>query len=174
MTPLQETAPHLPEGTLCIDRVLADGDIEYSLTAHALAEVERHRWIESEQRGHDVGESAYEDWVVRCWNGWVRSKLLEHLYGWRRWSAFRNDLHGLMRRGTVERQVPNDVLRRVAWILGHGGENLDVIDWAVDHLDNVSNVLWLLEQIDINAARHRLVPDHLRLFLPQPGADDAS
>ncbi|MDA3959916.1 MAG: hypothetical protein PF961_03930 [Planctomycetota bacterium] len=171
---LTDTAPHLPEGTLCTDRILPDGGVVYSLTAHALAEIERHRWIESEKKGHDVGPSAYEEWLTQCWNGWVRSKLLEHMYGWRCWSAFRSELHGLLRRGTVERHVSNEVLHRVAWILGHGGENLDVIDWAVEHTSEVQNVLWLLEQIDINAARHRLVPDHLRLFLPQTGVSHES
>ena len=167
--PLADQAPPLPEGTLCTDRVLADGEVEYSLTAHALAELERHRWIESEKRGGDIGIRAYDHWIEHCWNGWVRSKLLEHMYGWRRWSAFKPDLFGLMRRGTVEREVPSSVLHRVAAILGQGGENLDVITWAVDGTDVLPNVLWLLEQIDINAARQRLVTDHLRLFLPPAG-----
>ncbi len=164
-----DQAPALPEGTLCTDRILADGEVVYSLTAHALAELERHRWIESEKRGGDIGPIAYDHWIEHCWQGWVRSKLLEHLYGWRRWSAFEGELFGLLRRSTVERHVPSDVLHRVASILGQGGENLDVITWAVDSTDLIPNVLWLLEQIDINAARHRLVVDHLRLFLPPAG-----
>ena len=167
----EDSAPPLPEGTLCTDQVLADGSVVFSLTAHALAEIERHRWIESEKRGGDIGTEAYEHWLVHCWKGWVRSKLIEHLYGWRRWSAFTPGLFGLMRRGTVEREVPAEVLHRVASIFSQGGENLDVITWAVDDSDCMPNVLWLLELIDINAARHRLVPDHLRLFLPLSETD---
>jgi len=163
--PAPTVAP-LPEGVLPADRALDDHTVVYSLTAHALAEMERHRWFTSEASGRDLGYTAHHDWLRTCWRGWVRSKLLEHLYGWRRWSAFGTSQFALLRRSTVEREVPHDVLHEVASILGEGGENLDIIDWAVRSEQPMACILWLLERIDINSARQRLLEDHIRLFLP--------
>ncbi len=28
-------------------------------------EIERHKWIESEKAGHDLGEAAVQDWINR-------------------------------------------------------------------------------------------------------------
>lgn len=155
----------LPEGQLATDRQTPDGVI-YSLTAHALAEMERDRWIESESAGTDRGPMAYHNWVRRCWRGWVRSKLLEHLYGWRCWSAFSPSKLGLLNHGTTERHISEKVLHDVAALLAEGGENLDVINWAVCTQQPLPGIMWLLDRIDINAARQRLLDDHIRLFLP--------
>lgn len=163
---IEQPAIALPEGLLGTDRRRPDGVMVHSLTAHALAEMDRHRWIESEQRHWDAGEACYQDWLERCWTGWARSKLLEHLYGWRCWSAFGHASFGLLRRHTVERHVPLHILRRVCALLAGGGENLDVIDWAVEAEVDLDGILWLLERIDINALRHRLLTDHIRLFVP--------
>lgn len=161
----QALAP-LPEGVLPTDRHLPDGTVVYSLTAHALAEMERHRWIESERAGHDLGQETYHDWLRRSWTGWVRACLLQHLSGWRRWTAFSKRHYALFRRGSVERQVPTRILRSVADILVRGGENLDVLNWAVEQREELEAVIWLLERIDINAVRQRLLTDHIRLFMP--------
>jgi hypothetical protein len=163
--PYHDDTLDLPEGILACDDIRTEDAVIYSLTGHALIEIDRHRWIESEQHGHDLGHHADEHWMTHCWKGWVRSKLLEHLFGWRRWSAFGPDRFGLLVRGTVERMVSSDLLHQVARILAHGGENLDVIDWALEHDHPLDTVLWLLDRIDINAERQRLLDNHLRLFL---------
>jgi hypothetical protein len=160
----------LPEGRLPADWERHDGIVVHSLTAHALESMERHKWIESEKSGHDRGEGAFQDWLERFWKGYVRSKLMEHLYGWRCWGAFEEADHGLLRRSTVEFHVPNHILHRVAEHLAEGGENLDVIDWVLAENAagagiNLDAVLWLLDRIDINAKRHRLLTDHIRLFI---------
>lgn len=38
-------------------------------------EILRHKWIESEKAGHDVGfENALMDWVIKYRTGWRRSR----------------------------------------------------------------------------------------------------
>lgn len=39
-------------------------------------EIGRHRWIESEKAGQDIGfDRAAEDWLVRFSDGWMRANL---------------------------------------------------------------------------------------------------
>jgi len=157
-------AIELPEGQLACDRRGADGLLAFSLTAHALAAIDRHKWIESQKAGHDLGPAAVTDWIERYWKGWTRSKLMEHLYGWRCWGAFDEHDFGLLCRTSVEHHVHREVLEQVAASLASGGENLDVINWALGADIPLDEILWLLDRIDINAKRHRLLTDHIRLF----------
>jgi hypothetical protein len=60
--------------------------------------------------------------------------------------------------------VHHEILEQVAGILADGGENLDVINWALSADLPLDEILWLLDRIDINAKRHRLLTDHIRLF----------
>ncbi len=155
----------LPEGRLPGDLERANGLVIYSLTAHAICAMERHKWIESEKYARDVGEGVFREWVERFWKGWVRQKLMEHLYGWRFWGAFDDPDFGLLARHSVEYHVSHSVLEKVASILGDGGENLDVITWGLGAGEQLDPILWLLDRIDINAKRHRLLTDHIRLFV---------
>lgn len=155
----------LYEGPLPNDRAREDGTVVHSITAHALCAMERHKWIESEKRGCDLGDSALSDWIDRHWRSFVRSKLIEHLYGMRCWSAFDESDYGLLARSSVQYHIPHDQLEIISGILADGGENLDVINWALQFDHPLEPVLWLLERIDINAKRHRLLTDHIRLFV---------
>lgn len=155
----------ITEGPLSTDRVREDGVVIHSLTAHALCAMDRHKWIESQKYSHDVGEASYYDWIDHYWRGFARARLLEHLYGWRCWSAFSDSDFGLLTRSTVDHFVPPAVLEQTALILGQGGENLDVINWALAAGENLDPILWLLDRIDINAKRQRLLADHIRIFV---------
>lgn len=157
-------ATELPEGQLVIDRTGDDGVVVYSLTAHALCAIDRHKWIESEKHGRDMDAWAMKDWIDRCWKGWTRARLIEHLYGWRCWGAFDVEDFGLLSRQTVDFYVSRSILEAVADILAAGGENLDVITWALTVDQPLDAILWLLDRIDINAKRQRLLTDHIRLF----------
>ena len=46
-----------------------------------IVEAMRHKWIESEKAGHDLGEIAIRCWVHEHWHGFLRAKWLEHLEG---------------------------------------------------------------------------------------------
>lgn len=155
----------LPEGSLPCDRVREDGVTVHSLTGHAIQELERHRWIESQKYSRDVGYDAYNDWLDHCWKGWTRAKLMEHLYGWRCWGAFDEADYGLFTRSTIDHHVRRETLEKVGELLAHGGENLDVINWAVTTDQDLEAIMWLLDRIDINAKRHRLLTAHIRLFI---------
>jgi hypothetical protein len=155
----------LPEGDLATDQVRPDGVVVYSLTAHALQAMERHKWIESKQAGRDLGVAVLHDWLDRYWIGWVRSKLVEHFFGIRCWGAFSERDFGLLIRSTIEHNVTDAIIRETCLILGNGGENLDVIDWAISNAADLNAVLWLLDRIDINARRQRLLTNHIRLFI---------
>lgn len=161
----RETTAELPEGQLPADRPGAEGITVYSLTAHALYAIDRHKWIESERNNRDLGDAAVDEWIERHWRGWVRTRLMEHLYGWRCWGGFGEEDFGLLNRGTVEVHVSRHILEEIAGILAAGGENLDVITWALSSNQSLDPVLWLLDRIDINAKRSSLLTDHIRRFV---------
>ncbi|MFW5830386.1 MAG: hypothetical protein ACOCXA_09020, partial [Planctomycetota bacterium] len=162
---VQVRAEDLPEGRLACDQQREDGTVVHSLTGHAICAIQRHRWIESEKRGSDCGTACEEEWIERYWRGWARSKLLEHLMGWRCWGAFGQDSFALFRRRSMVDGVEPDLLGDIAQQLARGGENLDIIAWALDQALDLDPILELLDRIDINAKRHRLLTDHIRLFI---------
>lgn len=157
-------ASHLPEGRLPGDQEQG-GTVVFSLTAHALAAIARHRWIESEKRHTDCGRQCEEEWIDHYWNGWARSKLLEHLMGWRCWGAFGQESHGLLRRQSLAAMVDEPTIELIGTMLADGAENLDIINWAVHTEQDLDPILLLLERIDINAKRQRLLTQHIRLFI---------
>ena len=163
---LKRKATDLPEGDLPTDYHREDGVLVHSLTAHALKAIERH--VENCQRDHGMsGSDAREDWLTKFYKGWARSRLLEHYYGWRCWSAFGDKNFALFRRSSLLHNVDKDVLEEVAERLANGGENLDIIDWAMSDERDLDAILWLLDRVDINAQRQRLLTDHIRTFLEQ-------
>jgi hypothetical protein len=158
-------ASHLPEGRLAGDYEQTNGVVVYSLTAHALEAIARHRWIESEKTGGDCGRRCEEAWIDHYWNGWARSKLLEHLIGWRCWGAFALDSFALLRRQSLAAMVNESTIELIGTMLASGAENLDIINWAVQTNQELDPILTLLERIDINSKRQRLLTKHIRLFI---------
>src|SRR3954465_13421783 len=75
MLPAPPATNDLPEGRLPTDWERDDGVVVHSLTAHALAAMERHKWLESEKAGRDLGDCALTDWIERFWKGFTRAKL---------------------------------------------------------------------------------------------------
>ena len=59
-----------------------------SLYAEAVKEAERHKWIESQKHGRDLGQAAIRDWYRNYWNRFCRWRRMEHLQGTRRWREF--------------------------------------------------------------------------------------
>src|SRR4051812_49300462 len=45
----------------------------------------RHKWIESEKAGRDLGEHAIYDWIRQYWHAFYRARAFEHLLGTRQW-----------------------------------------------------------------------------------------
>lgn len=155
-------ATDLPEGDLATDIHRADGVLVHSLTAHALQAIDRYFY--RHRASHSEHESN-EEWITKCYKGWARARLLEHYYGMRCWSAFGESNFALFRRSSLLHHVEADVLEEVAERLAQGGENLDIIDWAMAEDRDLDAILWLLDRVDINAQRQRLLTDHIRMFL---------
>lgn len=48
----------------------------YSKFLELKNEIEKHKWIESEKKGKDIGfEKALVDWVTKHRNGWVTHRF---------------------------------------------------------------------------------------------------
>ncbi len=120
-------------------------------SVHVVGHVEalRHKWIESEKAGRDLGESAILSWVKAHWNGFLRARWIEHLEGRVFWLELDHDDFGLLQqtfRGSL-------IFDEILWHLKNGWENLDVILWARARALPMDEVLDILEQLDINSRR---------------------
>jgi hypothetical protein len=121
-----------------------------SLYEEALREAERHKWIESQKRGRDLGDSAIREWFRLHWPRYCRHKQLEHLSGSQRWREFDDEDFGQI----YSLIVTGDLLvDRILDRIDAGYENLDVINWALDWGLPLERVVDLLAQVDVNRAR---------------------
>jgi len=109
----------------------------------------RHKWIESEKAGRDLGEWAIRCWVREHWNGFLRERWLEHLQGRAFWIELDHDDFGLLLRSFQDSPLIEPILHRLI----AGQENLDVINWAIDMDLPMDHVLDILETLDINSRR---------------------
>jgi len=123
--------------------------IRLSVHESGIVEALRHKWIESEKAGRDLGESAIRNWVRQHWNGFLRARWLEHLEGRAFWVELDQDDHGLLQHAFLGHPIIDEVLDR----LKHGRENLDLIVWALDGGYDVDEVIRILEALDINSRR---------------------
>jgi hypothetical protein len=117
----------------------------------------RHKWIESEKAGRDLGEDAIRTWVKQHWWGYLRARWVEHLQGVRFWVELDRGDFGLLEREFRDQTL---LLDRILDRLKTGQENLDVIIWAQDWGIDVEPVLAILKALDINSRRlsHRFDP----------------
>src|SRR5947207_14947638 len=77
--------------------------------------------------GDDLGESAIRQWVADHWNGYLRSKWLEHLQGIKYWSELDRDDFGLFQR-LFQDKIGRASCREDMYMTGK--ENVDDIIWA--------------------------------------------
>ncbi len=110
----------------------------------------RYKWIESERAGRDLGEAAIRRWVQCHWWGYLRARWLEHLQGRRFWVELDRGDFGLLQQRFQEKTL---LLDRILDRLKEGKENLDIIVWAQDWGIAMSDVLEILEALDINSRR---------------------
>jgi len=125
----------------------------HSLYSEASQEAARHRWIESQKHGRDLGESAVREWYDRHWVEYCWYRHLEHLEGHRQWQEFGLDDFGLIGQ-LIEKEdlLVDRILDRVY----AGLENLEIIQWALLFGIPTEPVIEILEQLHIN--RRRLDP----------------
>jgi hypothetical protein len=121
----------------------------HSVHEVGIVEAMRHKWIESEKAGRDLGESAIRSWVRQHWNGFLRAKWLEHLEGKTFWIELDQDDYGLLQERFLDSSLIGEVVER----LKQGQENLDLISWAIDSGQDVDELIDILEALDINSRR---------------------
>jgi len=121
-----------------------------SILEAACCEALRHRWIESQKRGCDLGENAVRDWYQRYWWIFLRYRHVEHIPGevcWkefpdRSFAAVRSLLNG-------EDQLATEIIN----LYCEGLENLDIINWAERTGYSFDAVFECLLLINMNDAR---------------------
>lgn len=122
-----------------------------SLYADCNQQLAVYKWIESQKKGFDIGrEYAIHCWVQEHWNGYLRSKLLEHLLGYKFWSELDRGDFGILQHRFVDQAVLVD---RIIDRLKVNQENLDILIWAQDWHIDTDQVINILEALDINSRR---------------------
>jgi hypothetical protein len=124
-------------------------NVRLSVHHYGEAEAQKHKWIESEKAGRDLGEMAIRGWVREHWNGFLRARWLEHLYGRVYWIELDHNDFGLLQRNSGGSPLFDQILDR----LRAGQENLNVLNWAIDEDLPMPEVICILETLDINSRR---------------------
>ena len=125
-----------------------------SLYQKAQEEADRHKYLESQKAGHDLGPAAIEDWQRRHWTLWLRHRWIEHLLGLACWAEFDPEHFGRL---TALFGARRDLLDHVAEMILRGAENLDIIWWAAFERRDLATVLRILTELrlnDIRCSRH--------------------
>ncbi|MER3417143.1 MAG: hypothetical protein C4297_13170 [Gemmataceae bacterium] len=121
-----------------------------SLYVEGEKEALKHKWIESEKAGRDLGEEAIRQWVNKHWWGYFRHRWVEHLQGKRFWIELSEQDFGLLQREFQGQELLLDlILDRVKC----GWENLNIIWWAQEWGLPCDQVIRILERLDINGRR---------------------
>lgn len=121
-----------------------------SLYQEGYLEADRHKWIESEKQGRDIGEAAIKEWFGKYWLRHCRVRRIEHVIGNRRCLEFQDGPSELLLSLYESGDLLFDlILDRVS----HGWENLDVIVWAQDWGLPMDRVHGILLELNINCAR---------------------
>lgn len=128
------------------------GVVARSLYSDSIEEANRHKWIESQKAGYDLGESCIREWVAKHWQGYLRARWVEHLQGKCFWVELDRGDFGLLQR---EFHDCKPLLNAILDQLAAGKENLHVILWAMETKQPIEQVLRILEALDINSIRLR-------------------
>lgn len=135
-----------------------------NLFEEASKEAYRHKWIESEKSGHDLGDAAIEDWYRHFWNKFVRERWIQHIRGDIYWPELDNNDFALLQNELTDCKPQVD---KIIEILEEGGENLDIVQWAIDSNEDMDCIMRVLSRLDLNS--HRLMSQ-----LDQSGKEFAS
>ncbi len=121
-----------------------------SIFEEASREAFRHKWIESEKAGYDIGDGAIEDWHRRFWHQFIRERWIQHIRGEAFWKELDNGDFDILEREFGDCRAQADA---IVGLLEKGGENLDIVQWALDTGQDTSAVLAILGKLDPNAHR---------------------
>ncbi|MBL4885553.1 MAG: hypothetical protein JKY95_13605 [Planctomycetaceae bacterium] len=123
---------------------------KFSLHAISIEEACRHKWIESEKQGRDLGHEAIRQWYCEHWLKYCRSKRIEHVIGCQAWQEFEDGPSSLI----LALLQSNDLLvQLIVDRLSQGWENLDVIVWGITWGLPMERIQEILLELNINCAR---------------------
>lgn len=138
--------------------------VRKSLFSDCIEEENRHKWIESEKAGYDLGEGAIRRWVAEHWTTYLRAKWVEHLQGKCFWIELDRGDFGLLQR---EFKDCPSLLDLILDKLKSGQENLHLLVYAIWVCNDPVNIpvgrmIEILESLDINSRRiaHRFDANH--------------
>lgn len=134
---------------------LIDEPVTYwSLEKESWDEACKERWYLSEKAKCDQGEHALRFWVRQHWQGFLRARWIEHMQGYRFWVELDRAEFGLLKRR--ELVDARGLLDEIIEMVRCGGENLDIVRWALRMKTpaELKTVREILALININA--HRL------------------
>ncbi|MCS7167310.1 MAG: hypothetical protein RMI91_11425 [Gemmatales bacterium] len=130
-----------------------EADVQYaSVLEEAHKEASRHKWIESQKVGRDLGMEAIRQWYDRYSWAFLRHCWFLHLQGIRFYVEFDAEDFGLFDREFSD-PADRELLREIVERIYHGAENLDIILWATRSNLDMERIHMILERLDINARR---------------------
>jgi hypothetical protein len=127
--------------------------VRKSLYSDCIEEENRHKWIESEKAGYDLGEPAIRRWVTEHWQGYLRARWVEHLQGKCFWVELDRGDFGLLQH---EFQDCPQLLDLILDRLKSGQENLHLLSYAIWTCHDkfpTGRMIEILESLDINSRR---------------------
>jgi len=134
----------------CLTLPTATPTLKKSVYRECIEEENKHKWIESEKAGYDLGEACVSRWVKEHWRGYLRAKWVEHLQGKCFWVELdRGDFGLLQRKFHSQTELLDLILNQLA----AGKENLDVLSWAIGNSISTEPVNEILEALDVNSRR---------------------
>ena len=121
-----------------------------SLHAVSIEEACKHKWIESEKQGRDLGHDAIREWYCKYWLKYCRDRRIEHVIGHQRCQEFEDGPSYLI----LDLLQTNDLLvQLILDRLSQGWENLDVIVWGTNWGLPMERIHEILLELNINCAR---------------------
>jgi hypothetical protein len=124
--------------------------VKLSIWDDCQREIDCYKWIVSERAGRDLGETAIRRWIIEHWNGYLRARWLDHLYGKTFWIELDRGDFGLLQTAFQDQAI---LLDRIMDRIRAGQENLQIINWCIDWQLDSATVLQILAAIDMNSRR---------------------
>jgi hypothetical protein len=124
--------------------------VKQSIWDDCQCEIARFKWITSERAGRDLGEAAIRRWIMEHWDGYLRARWLDHLYGKTFWIELDRGDFGLLQTAFKEQAL---LLDRIMDRIKAGQENLQIINWAIDWHVPSDPMQKILTAIDMNGRR---------------------
>lgn len=135
---------------LCSLNCNVDSSQVESVFEAAFLEARRHRWIESQNAGRDLGDQVFHDWYRRFWWAFLRYRHVEHLLGERAWLEFDVASFGILQKSSG---WDGPLAQEIIELYRTGWENLNIIEHALSREYPMGEVHNCLVTINMNDAR---------------------